>query len=117
MPRSKYLSNSYVPPRVEAVLSLAAQWYNLSVKALRNINLHTDEVVAARRMAARELREMGFSFPQIGRYLGGLHHTSVMNLCTAKKQGKKRYGGRSVTTSTPVDCGNTSPDLSGEWAI
>lgn len=32
----------------------------------------------ARALAVRELRAAGYSYPQIGRILGGRHHTSVM---------------------------------------
>lgn len=35
-------------------------------------------LVQARVIAARRLRDAGFSFPEIGRALGGRHHTSVM---------------------------------------
>lgn len=38
-------------------------------------------IVSARRIAARRLREAGLSYPAIGRFLGGRHHTSAMYLC------------------------------------
>lgn len=38
-------------------------------------------IVSARRESARYLRSLGYSYPQIGRWLGGRHHTTIMNLC------------------------------------
>lgn len=32
----------------------------------------------ARALAVRELRAAGYSYPEIGRILGGRHHTSIM---------------------------------------
>ncbi len=37
--------------------------------------------VSARRQVARELRAAGWSFPEIGRALGGRHHSTIMELC------------------------------------
>lgn len=37
-------------------------------------------VVRARREAARQLREAEFSYPEIGRALGGRHHTTCLAL-------------------------------------
>ena len=46
---------------------------------------HAAQHVAVRREAALYLRSLGYSYPQIGRWLGGKHHTTIMNLC--KRQG------------------------------
>lgn len=40
--------------------------------------------VAARREAALYLRSLGYSYPSIGRWLGGRHHTTAMNLCKGR---------------------------------
>lgn len=36
--------------------------------------------VAPRRRFVREIRPLGFSLPEIGRLLGGRHHTTVLHL-------------------------------------
>lgn len=60
--------------------------------------------VAARRDAMLELRARGYSLPQIGRWIGGMHHTTVM-YHVGKMPPK------------PVDTAIPVPDYSGEWAI
>ncbi len=37
-------------------------------------------LVARRRFIASKMREEGYSRPEIGRALGGRHHTTIMNL-------------------------------------
>lgn len=37
-------------------------------------------LTAARALAVRELRAAGYSLPQIGRILGGRHHTTILYL-------------------------------------
>lgn len=37
-------------------------------------------LTAARALAVRELRAAGYSYPEIGKILGGRHHTAVMYL-------------------------------------
>ena len=66
--------------------------------------------VQARKIAVVELRKLGYSYPRIGRILGGRHHTTVMRLARHWKRGvvvAPKY------EATQVPC----PDLSGEWAI
>ena len=67
--------------------------------------------VEARAFIARELRRrdpVRYSYPVIGRMLGGYHHTTVMNLCNPRQASAPR---RSLPRLV------TCPDLSGEWAI
>jgi chromosomal replication initiation ATPase DnaA len=40
-------------------------------------------LTVARRVAAQRLREAGYGYPDIGRQLGGMHHTSVMHMLGA----------------------------------
>ena len=42
-----------------------------------------DTLVKARRLAAQRLREAGYGYPDIGRALGGTHHTTMMYLIGA----------------------------------
>ncbi|HVZ89602.1 MAG TPA: helix-turn-helix domain-containing protein [Polyangia bacterium] len=49
------------------------------------------EDVEARIAVVAVLRgEFGWSYPRIGRSLGGRHHTSIMYLCGAVKRGRKK---------------------------
>ena len=47
--------------------------------------------VAARREAMLRLREAGFSYPQIGAFLGRDHSTVVFHVNQAMRQRKLRY--------------------------
>lgn len=64
---------------------------------------HEAPVVAARRECIFELRAMGFSLPQIGKYVG-IHHSSV-------SYHLRDYRPPKLTFDYPV------PDESGVWAI
>ena len=46
---------------------------------------HEAVCVEARRRVARQLRADGWSYPRIGRALGGRHHTTIMNLLRGAK--------------------------------
>lgn len=48
------------------------------------------ELVAVRREIARVLRDAGCSLPEIGRMLGGRHHTTVMALLDPEMS-KRKY--------------------------
>jgi chromosomal replication initiation ATPase DnaA len=83
------VNTSPVPRDIAALIAHCAAAVGVHPGMVRDISTHESQVVAARRMAARRMREMGYSFPLIGRYLGGLHHTSVMHLCDRTKIGWK----------------------------
>ncbi len=60
--------------------------------------------VSARRDAARRLKTLGFSTSQIGKWLGGLHCTTVLAYLKAPDPVITRYD-------------TNEPDESGVWAI
>ncbi len=66
--------------------------------------------VSARWHVASELRRRGYSLPEIGRMMGGYHHTTIMNLLCARRY---RHEPRPPLGAWDRD----APDLSGEWAI
>jgi len=45
-------------------------------------------LVNVRTMCAARLRMRGYSYPEIGTYLGGRHHTTIMNLLGALRPKK-----------------------------
>jgi chromosomal replication initiation ATPase DnaA len=75
-----------VPETIAVIIGECAILCHVHQRALMDISAHEAPVVAARRMAARRLRALGLSFAVIGKYLGGLHHTSVMHLCDPRKK-------------------------------
>jgi chromosomal replication initiation ATPase DnaA len=62
------------------VISVVSKETGVSVSSILS-DRKWHSIVVARKLAARRLRSMGFSYPEIGRALGGLHHTSAMYLC------------------------------------
>jgi hypothetical protein len=98
-----------LPPRVKSVLLTLCREYAISMETIRNGRDHHSDVVAARRKAILELRSMGFSMAQTGRYLG-VHHTSVSHALRCST---------SVLLKTYTCPAGELPvmDLSGEWAI
>ncbi len=89
-----------LPGAVRRVIAIAAEDHKVSAGMILSKN-REQPVVLARRQTCQILRRMGFSLPQIGRFLG-IHHTSV--LYAHQKLNPKRHE-------------LTVPDLSGEWAI
>lgn len=65
------------PSRVEDVLRICAADHQTTPWELAN-GPSTKRNVAARAQAMQILRRMGFSLPEIGRYMGGKHHTTVL---------------------------------------
>lgn len=94
-----------MPPRVLDALSRAGICHGVTIADIvgpRGGKLRTQ----ARRAAARELRALGMSLPEIGVYLNR-HHTSV--LCM--------LGLRGTRAARAVAYDPTAPDESGAWAI
>jgi len=62
------------------IIHAVAQETGVAVQDILS-NRRYRSVVTARKLAARRLRLLGMSYPEIGRALGGRHHTSAMYLC------------------------------------
>jgi chromosomal replication initiation ATPase DnaA len=77
------------PAEAAAVISGVAQYHNLRVKDILGAGRFA-ELVAARRDIARTLRERGWSYPKIGRAIGGRDHATAMNLCGALRSHEAR---------------------------
>lgn len=65
----------YTP--AELIIEQVAEATGAPAWMLRSRQRHP-KLTAARAAAVRALRAEGFSWPEIGRALGGRHHTSVM---------------------------------------
>lgn len=77
-----------LPRSVEKIIIECAMACNVTSRMVVSSS-SAAPIVAARRMAARRMRrEMRLSTPLIGRYLGGMHHTSVLHLL--KTDGPRR---------------------------
>lgn len=66
----------------------------------------TSRNVEARRDAMIQLRALGLSLSKIGRFFGGMHHTTVLHHVGSQTQQKR---------GEPIEI--PCPDYSGEWAI
>lgn len=65
----------------ESVLQVVADFYNLSVEELKSAS-RRQSVVRPRQIACYLLRqEAGASLPQIGQWLGGRDHTTILHAC------------------------------------
>lgn len=97
-PKPRTYTNSrtvYVPAHVEVaagfdfglkvrshaeLIDAAGKAFNLTYAEVIGPNRDTRHV-CARSVAAKLLRARGNSYPQIGRYLGGRDHSTIINLC------------------------------------
>ena len=94
--------NHYRPERVCQVIREAARFAGITPNTLLTRS-NERQPVAARRYAAVRLRGMNFSYPQIGRWLGGRHHSTIMYY---------------IETATPQErTVIDGQDESGVWAI
>jgi hypothetical protein len=84
------IRNMETPQRVRDVLAGCAEQHGVHVGAM-TAKTREAAVVAARRAAVKILSDEGHSTPAIGRYLGGMHHTSVRHLLITAGPPKRRY--------------------------
>ena len=104
------------PPRsVVLMIRAAALRHCVPARFIRDGRQRSYSAVAARRELAREFRAKGYSTTVIGRYLGGLHHSSVLYMLRDHPDRKQR-GSTLPGAGTPGQH-ETDMDLSGEWAI
>lgn len=76
-----------LPPAIYRVVAEAAQMYTCLPGDITGRS-HLPHFVGARRKAAQDLRAMGFSYPEIGRWLGGRDHATVIAMCRPRANGK-----------------------------
>lgn len=95
-----------LPAMVQGLVFAASAKFSISPMLIRDPSQRTASITAARREIIHKLNGMGFSLNQIGRWLGGMDHTSVAYLLKTR---------RKVRLDDLGPC--PFPDLSGEWAI
>jgi chromosomal replication initiation ATPase DnaA len=61
------------------IMNATAQKYSTTAQAIRAKGSQR-HLVSARREIASELRRHGWSYPRIGKALGGRHHTTIIYL-------------------------------------
>jgi hypothetical protein len=76
-----------MPRQVCQIIQFVATRHAITVVDMRRHGNYA-VLVAARREAAFRLRQMGFSFTLIGRWLGGFHHTTIMKLLAHCRPGE-----------------------------
>lgn len=80
--------NSPLPPSVKKIITEEAALGQVHPAFVRDTSNHYREVVRIRRRVIVRLRSLGFSTPLIGRYVGGMDHSSVLyNLRVAAQKG------------------------------
>lgn len=111
LPSTKRLPSKRLPPRVDSVMRTIAAEHGMTISmAISSARgCQSPIFVQCRAAMCVELRRLGLSLQVIGRYVGGMHHTSVMHLIRA--YGPEMQRKRQEAKEIPC------PDLSGEWAI
>jgi chromosomal replication initiator protein len=81
-----------IPPRQSTrIIEETAAKHELSVEVLKGASRKTKHILA-RHEACYLLREAGYSYPQIGRFLGGRDHTTAMNGAVKHEQRMRAKG-------------------------
>ena len=104
------MSRLTVPPRIMAVIRLAAIENDVPPEKMFERGKVGGRAAVARRTAVCRIRAMGFSLQEIARFMG-LHHTSVLHHL---KQRRRQLG---LGQARRREDDPVLPDLSGEWAI
>lgn len=104
------------PRRVREILETVCRIHEMNVEGVLS-KCNMQRYVLARKDAAKRMRAIGMSLPQIGLYLGK-HHTTIYHLLnggtTAPELARGiQNGGRPERPRL----GPVAPDTSGEWAI
>lgn len=100
-----------VPPRVLRIIAQAAIDWGVAISHVQNTSFHDPRVVMARRQAVKEIHELGFSSAMVGRFLGGMHHTSVLYALKQTARPKR------LPKIFPKPASSPEEFESGEWAI
>ena len=78
------------PEHALYIFTVVAAIHGVTVDEIVGHRRH-ENLVQARRDVARWLRQLGLSYPAIGRMLGGRHHASIMNLCGWKRSEEAQH--------------------------
>ncbi len=70
-------------------LAFDVEWQEGVTLARMRSKVRHAEVVAARRTFSKRAVDMGFSYPQIGRFLGK-HHTTILHLARTENSWNPR---------------------------
>jgi glucan phosphorylase len=88
-----------LPSAARAIIQTVAEQNDIHIGAITG-KTNEPHPVFARRMAARLLADQGYTLSEIGRFLGGRHHTTIHHLLnTASPTWRKRQVKIEVTVS------------------
>lgn len=73
--------------RVPAIIEETAGYFGVSVREIMGRS-RSKSVASARKEAMRKVRELGFSYPEIGRMFGR-DHTTVVSACRGKNRRRR----------------------------
>lgn len=70
---------------IEWIMEAGCKATGVTAKLIRS-RYRNRPLVARRRFIARKMREAGYSYPKIGKALGGRDHSTVMHYLRSDKQ-------------------------------
>lgn len=101
------------PVLVRELLSLAAERYRTTPPMILSGSKERN-ICEARWHVIWELRIQGFSTPRIGKWLGGMHHTTILHALEVQAKKIGPYGSmKPLRPLAPYD--PDQPDESGVW--
>lgn len=113
--RPTRLSKVVPPATVRAIIRAAGYKFAVPPCYIRDGRQRSNHAVAARRQIARDLSALGYSTTQIGRWLGGLHHTSVLYMLKDHPERKQRGIVQGAATPGQHEAEDIDPTVVDEW--
>lgn len=97
MDRKQRVIGSNIPELVRDALEVTAKRHDMEVSDLRGAD-HRAKQSAARREAMFRIRVLSYSLPEVGKFLGGRHHTTVIS-------GLRKFETENPALAVEIRCG------------